>query len=332
MRKPRLLKGGEVDFRIRRRAAWLDKLPRLSRPQRRGGPKLFVRQSVYNRRSMVKIYYAYNRNAGGHRGKGKILAHARYLERGHGHEKGHRELGFDRVSENVDLSAVAHDWELANDKIHWRMVLSPDDIDLIDSREHTRKVMARMERDLGTPLQWVAIEHTDKQHKHVHVLLRGVRPLELDRDGKCLTLTITPEYLYYGLREISAELVQRELGPRTEREYLEARSHGVEAERWTEIDRAIERRLENGVADYRFAAYLSERSRVRVEQEMERLAYLEGRGLADSLGDNCWLVRDDFKQQLKDLQRSHDVIKSRGREHIRRREQGRERGLEQELT
>jgi type IV secretory pathway VirD2 relaxase len=185
-----------------------------------------------------------------------------------------------------------------------------------------------MEQDLGTKLQWVAIEHTDKEHKHVHVLLRGARQ-ELDRNGRCMPLTMDREYIT-GLRYISAELVQRELGPMTERQYLEARSRAIEGERWTELDRAIERRLENGVADYRFAAWLSERSRTRVEQEMERLAYLEGRGLADSLGDNCWLVRDDFKQQLKDLQLSHDVIKSRGREHIRRREQGRERGLEQD--
>jgi hypothetical protein len=328
MQRPRLTKGGEVDFKLRRRAAWLQKLHRMP-THRRGGPRLFVRpQPVYDRRSMVRVYYVPNRQPGSRRGKGRMLAHARYLERGHGHEKGHRELGFDLTSDRVDISARARDWELANDPIHWRMIISPDDIERIDAREHVRKVMERMELDLGTKLQWVAVEHDNTEHKHVHVLLRGVRQ-ELNRDGRCVTLTMNRDYISYGIREISQELVQRQLGPRTEREYLEARSHGIEAERWTELDRAIERRLENGIADYRFAGWLSERSRTRVNQEMERLAYLEGRGLAQWLGDGYWLLRDDFKQVLKDLQIDHDLLKSQGREHIRRRER---QQMERELA
>jgi len=54
---------------------------------------------------------------------------------------------------------------------------------------------------------------------------------------------------------------------------------------------------------------------------MERLAYLHGRGMAHNLGDDRWLVEPDFKQRLKDLQLSKDVIKNRAREHARRREQ-----------
>jgi hypothetical protein len=56
---------------------------------------------------------------------------------------------------------------------------------------------------------------------------------------------------------------------------------------------------------------------------MERLAYLEGRGLAQSLGDNQWLVNSEFKQTLQELQLSKDVIKNRARVHSKRREQER---------
>lgn len=129
------------------------------------------------------------------------------------------------------------------------------------------------------------------------------------------------EYVSRGIRDISEGLIERELGPRTEREYLLARGNGIEAERWTEIDRAIERKLDNGIADYTFAAYLSERSRPRVNQEMERLAFLEGYGFARSVGDNRWEVREDFKERLKEKQLDHDVIKSRARVHTLRREQ-----------
>jgi type IV secretory pathway VirD2 relaxase len=30
-----------------------------------------------------------------------------------------------------------------------------------------------MERDLGTPLQWVAIDHYNTDNPHVHLLVRG---------------------------------------------------------------------------------------------------------------------------------------------------------------
>jgi type IV secretory pathway VirD2 relaxase len=319
MRAARLTKGGEVDFKLRRKAMWLERLGH-SHGNRPGKARLFERpERMYGRKSMVKASYV--RNARGRKFSGtKMMAHARYLERGHGHEKGHKELGFDAELEDVDVSDTAHNWCLAKDRLHWRLILSPDDVDLIDVREHVRKVMAQMEKDLDTKLSWVAIEHDNTDHRHVHIMLRGVRQ-EYDRNGKCLPLTMDREYVSRGIRDISEQLIERELGPRTEREYLQARGNGIEAKRWTEIDRAIERKLDNGIADYRFAVYLSERSRPRVQQEIERLAFLEGYGLARSLGDSRWEIRGDFKERLKEKQLEHDVIRSRARVHALRREQ-----------
>ena len=319
MRGARLTKGGEVDFKLRRKAAWLQRLGHTG-PRRPGKPRLFKRpERMYGRKSVVKASYV--RNAKGRKFSGtKMMAHARYLEQGHGHEKGHKESGFDAQYECVNVSHTARNWVLAKDRLHWRLILSPDDVERIDLRQHAREVMAQMEKDLGTKLTWVAIEHDNTDHRHVHIMLRGVRQ-EYDRNGKCLPLTMDREYVSRGIREISEGLVERQLGPRTEREYLEARGHGIEADRWTEIDRAIERKLEDGIADYRFAAYLNERSRPRVEQEMERLAYLEGRGYARSLGDDRWEVQADFKERLTERQLERDVIKNRARVHALRREQ-----------
>jgi len=38
----------------------------------------------------------------------------------------------------------------------------------------TRDLMAKMEEDLGTTLDWVAVDHHDTGHPHVHVVVRGV--------------------------------------------------------------------------------------------------------------------------------------------------------------
>ena len=301
---------------------WLQRLAYL-RPKRL--PKIRVwepRSRNYGRKSVVKASYAWN-SRGRRFSATKMMAHARYLERGHGHEKGHKEPGFDAQHEWVDVSKTAHLWCLAKDRLHWRLILSPDDVERIDLRQHTRGVMKQMEKDLGTKLIWVAVEHDNTPHRHVHILLRGVRQ-EYDREGKCLTLAIGREYVSRGIRQISEQLIEKQLGPRTEREYLEARGHGIEAKRWTELDRAIERKLEDGVADYRFATYLSEKSRARVQQEIERLAFLEGYGLATSLGDSQWMVHENFKDQLKATQLDNDRIKSRAKVHAREREQERE--------
>jgi type IV secretory pathway VirD2 relaxase len=329
MRRPRLIRADEVDFKLRRHAAWLHRLGKLGGHSKRSRPQLFVRaERIYGRKSVIKASYVRN-----YRGRqfrtGLMQAHARYLERD-GHDGDHKEFGFDATSDRVDIALTARNWALAKDKIHWRLILSPEDHERVNLPEHTRAVMAQMEQDLGTELRWVAIQHKNTPHQHVHIFLRGVRLEERDENGKCKPLTMEPEYVSRGIREISEKLIEKELGPRSEREYLEVRSHGIEAVRWTEIDRAIERKLKYGTADYSHANWItSERAKTRVNQEIERLAFLEGMGLAQRRAHLQWELRPDWKDSLRELQRQGDVIKSRARIRAQERERG---GMERELS
>ena len=70
-----------------------------------------------------------------------------------------------------------------------------------------RDLVAGMERDLGTRLEWVAIDHHNTDDEHVHLLIRGVR-----EDGARSLLIATT--CSRGIRELSRELAERELGPR----------------------------------------------------------------------------------------------------------------------
>ena len=45
--------------------------------------------------------------------------------------------------------------------------------ELADLRAFTRELMADVERDLGTKLDWVAVDHWNTDNPHVHVLVRG---------------------------------------------------------------------------------------------------------------------------------------------------------------
>jgi hypothetical protein len=57
-----------------------------------------------------------------------------------------------------------------------------------------------MEQDLGTRLEWVAIDHHNTDHPHLHILVRG-------RDDQGRPLTLDPTYMMRGIRDRSETLV-----------------------------------------------------------------------------------------------------------------------------
>src|SRR5437763_7917401 len=62
----------------------------------------------------------------------------------------------------------------AEDRHSFRFIVAPEDGDrLADLRGFTRDVMNQMEADLGTKLDWVAVDHFITGHPHRHVVIRG---------------------------------------------------------------------------------------------------------------------------------------------------------------
>jgi type IV secretory pathway VirD2 relaxase len=225
---------------------------------------------VYGRRSVVKASYKDNQSKGG------WVWHARYLGREHAQREHERGLGFNAEAEGLDLVTTVRPWEQAGDHLLWKIIASPEDAARLDLVAHARALVAGMERDLGTRLEWVAIDHHNTDNGHVHLLIRGVR-----EDGR--ELRLDRDYVSRGIRELSQALIERELGPRTEHEVLLARGQVIEREQWTEIDRALVRRAgPERVLRYREV----ERSPERTREPTER-AINSGRGFLE------WLWRLD---------------------------------------
>jgi type IV secretory pathway VirD2 relaxase len=267
---------------------------------------------LYGRRSVVKASFRRNQHNRG------WTAHARYLARERAQREQGRGIGFDAVREDLDLVATVNEWE-RDDGLMWSFIVSPEDADRIDLRQHVRELVAGMERDLGTRLEWVAIDHHNTDDAHVHLLVRGVR-----EDGRMLE--IEREYLKHGIRALSEKLIERELGPRLEREVLLARERVIEREQWTEIDRALKRRAGlDRVVSYEDFEARSDGARVRAEQEIERLQYLEKQGLARRIDERSWELSSEHEPELRRRQREHDIIKTRARERQREQEFERER-------
>ncbi len=278
----------------------------------RGGSEL----RAYARRSVVKASFSRNRRSGA------WTAHAKYLSRPGAQKEFEKGLGFDAAREGIDLVATVRTWERSGDELMWRFIVSPEDAERLNLRDHVRELVGRMEQDLGTKLEWVAIDHHNTDDAHVHLLVRGVRqdgrPLEIDRD-----------YLREGIRTRSQELATRELGPRLEPEILRARERVIRREQWTEVDRALQRRADqNSIVSYESFRPHTEAARIRAEQEIDRLEYLVGLGLAKRIDDRTWQLADNHERELRARQRDNDVVKSRAHERRRVLEPGLDRSRE----
>jgi type IV secretory pathway VirD2 relaxase len=75
-----------------------------------------------------------------------------------------------------------------DDRHQFRFIVSAEDgAELSDLRTTTRDLMKQMEADLGTKLDWIAVDHHNTGHPHTHILVRGITD-----DGK--TLNIVGDY------------------------------------------------------------------------------------------------------------------------------------------
>ena len=104
--------------------------------------------------------------------------------------------------------------------------------------------MRQMEADLGTTLDWVAVNHHHTGHPHVHVIVRG-------KDDLGENLVINGDYLANGIRERASELTTLELGPVTEIEQTRKLSAEIDQDRFTRIDRAMVEEADDRFLDLR---------------------------------------------------------------------------------
>jgi type IV secretory pathway VirD2 relaxase len=214
------------------------------------------------------------------------------------------------------VSAVAV-WE-KSDALMWRFIVSPEDADRLNLLDHVRELVGQMERDLDTKLQWVAIDHRNTDDVHAHLLVRGIR-----ENGR--SLEIHRDYLRSGIRIRSQEIATRELGRRPEHEMLQARERTIQREQWTEIDRTLQRKARpNAMVSYDQVTARSNGSRIRAEQEIDRLQFLSNLGLACRVGERSWKLSLNHERELRRRQLAKDVIKSRAH----KRERGLDSGLD----
>lgn len=252
-------------------------------------------------RSTVKASYARNRHGT------SWGAHGVYLSREGAQRDGERGVGFDTERDDIDVAATLRTWQAAGDERLWKFVVSPEHAANLNLQEHARELVGRMQHDLGSRLEWVAIDHYNTDNPHVHLLVRG-----RDLDGH--EVRIPRDYLTSGLRQRSQELATQRLGLRSDREILAARSYAAERTRFTELDRTLLRRADTrGIVSYREAVPRPGPRRELYTHELRRLQFLEVRGLAEKIDARAWRLSPVMEAALRQAQLATDIIKSRAR-------------------
>jgi type IV secretory pathway VirD2 relaxase len=231
-----------------------------------------------------------------------LRKHITYLKREGVTRDGADARMFDAASDTADERAFAE--RCKDDRHHFRFIISPEDAaELSDLRTFTRELMTDVARDLGSKLNWIAVDHWNTDNPHIHLLIRGCA-----EDGQ--DLVISRDYISRGFRDRAAERVTLELGPRSERDIQSALEREVEAERWTSLDRALRVAADEGagVADLRPNA--SGEDLILRRLMVGRAARLERLGLADQVASGCWTLKPGIEDKLRELSIRGDVIKT----------------------
>jgi type IV secretory pathway VirD2 relaxase len=255
-----------------------------------------------SRRVVVKTRLAVLRG----KGLGAARAHLHYIQRDGVTREGKPGELYGPANDRVDGKYFLERSKV--DRHQFRFIVSAEDGDRFeDLKPVIRRLMEQVGDDLGTKLDWVAVDHFNTGHPHTHVVLRGV-------DDRARDLVIAREYIAHGFRERAAEIVSLELGPRSEHEIETRLRMEIEQERLTSLDRRLIGRMNEehvvapSAADPLFHAL-----------ETGRLQALRRMGLAEDLGGGRWQLGEDMEETLRTMAERGDIIRQMQREISRAR-------------
>jgi type IV secretory pathway VirD2 relaxase len=233
-----------------------------------------------------------------------VDAHLRYLERDGVTRNGEKGQVYSADRDAADGPAFLDRGR--EDRHQFRFIVSAEEgVELADLRQTTRDLMARMESDLRTKLDWIAVDHHNTGHPHTHILLRGVTD-----DGKMLN--IAGDYIAHGIRERASDIVTLELGRQTEQDVSRQLAREVDAERFTQLDRMLiaEQDANDEFADLRPDKDMRETMRQNRALLIDRARKLERMGLATEHTPGIWTISARAEPVLRELGTRGDIIKT----------------------
>ncbi|MFN7040816.1 MAG: DUF3363 domain-containing protein [Acidovorax temperans] len=250
------------------------------------------------RRVVIKSRFVVLRRAS----TNSVAQHLRYIERDGVTRDGQKGQAYGAETDKADLRAFQE--RVQGDRHQFRFIVSMEDgLELEDLKGFTRQLMRRMEIDLETRLDWVAVDHWDTDNPHTHIVLNG------HTDGRASgreDLVIAPDYMAQGMRMRASELATEWLGPRTEAEIRQSLLREVDQQRLTSLDRVLIRQAGPDGID------LADNARHPQSQNAlrERLQRLEGMGLAERMDANRWRLQPGMATTLDAMGQREEALET----------------------
>ncbi|MEL6313288.1 MAG: DUF3363 domain-containing protein [Pseudomonadota bacterium] len=249
------------------------------------------------RRVIVKVHIARARGGSGVRA---FSEHVRYIQRDGVERDGSGGELYGREGQAVDGRGFAE--RSGDDRHQFRLTVSAEDASQLgDLKASTRKLMTQMEHDLGTRLDWVAVDHHNTGHSHTHIVIRG-------KDARGKDLVIAKNYLTQGIRGRAQRIVTNEFGPRRDLEIAAANQRETGQDRFTSIDRDLERKADSNRIEIPPAHLAGDRFRRSLE--LQRLQHLETLHLAAEEQPGVWQLKEGWQTALKAMGRRGDIVRT----------------------
>ena len=247
-----------------------------------------------SRRVIVKARYT--RITAGDMGAAR--AHLKYIQRDGVTREGEAGRLYDAQRDDVDGTVFIERSE--NDPHQFRFIVSAEDsVRLSDLKPFIRDLLAQMERDLDTKLDWVAVDHFNTGHPHTHIVIRG-------RDDHGHHLVMARDYIGHGVRARAQALVTLELGPETQLERIQKLFDEVGQERLTRLDRQLMTRAKDNIL---VITASEENDPTQRALRIGRLRTLQRLGLAAERQAGVWSLDANAESKLRQLSDRADKFK-----------------------
>ena len=226
-------------------------------------------------------------------------AHMRYIQRDRVTLQGEPGQLCGKDTDNNDGAAFVERCD--GDRNQFRIIVSADDgAELAGLKPFIRDLMQRVELDLETHLDWMAVDHFNTGHPHTHIVING-------KAEDCKDLINAKDYITHGIRQRASELLTIELGPENEFDQRLKLARQVSVDRFTQLDRSILKHVDQG---FLVVSAMPPSDPATHAAHMQRLCYLKGLGLAEERQTGVWEIDSGTEAKLRALGQRIDITKT----------------------
>ncbi len=220
-------------------------------------------------------------------------AHMRYLERENTSRDGEKSVAYD-AGGDADSGGFLE--RCSDDRFQYRITVAfaePDIEELQTPDNFIRRLASEIGQDLGTRLDWIAVNHFNTPQTHTHMVLRC-------QDDSDRPIYLMKNYHARGIHQRASELMTAELGPRPDHAVAQMIERDLTTDRPGALDRDILAVTGNG-SRHLTPEMMRKEMAVGPDRVHARLRHLQTLGLAWREENIGWRVVPETLSVLEDM-------------------------------